>query len=300
MLDQIEAAWSLWDRIQKLRKTPREVDTDSIAGRFYNVFESHGVYRNQIPRFFGNRLKVEDVQSNASLLPMLNESLLEALCERFSIRREWLDGADQQPHLIHSFYKHPEDFENFIANLRSLNPEGELRGVVISPLDENGRTPALMILEEGIGWVGQKLIYRYHLCDNWPFSYWKARAYLTACIAIAWKNKIYVRGRKAASKKIAPFAEGKTLMGWGGEGIEVLGHKHWEPEDMALSPAKFLLEIDPEKDNFGLQSALILWLELQQDGFMDTGLCMYEPEKVRKLFEDDLANFSGNGLNRTS
>jgi hypothetical protein len=280
MLDQIDAAWSLWDRIQKLRKKPRE----SIAERFYRVFESHGVHRNQIPRFFGHGLKVEDVQSNASLLPKLNESLLEALCKRFSIRREWLDGADQQPHHTHSF-------KNFVTNLRELNPIGELRGLVIAPSDENGATSALLILEESIGWVAHKTIYRYHLCDEWPFSYWKARAYLTACIAIAWKNAVHVRGRKAKSKEIAPFIGGKTLMGWGEIGIEGLGHKHWDPEDMALWPEKFQLGLDPERDNFGIQAGLRLWLELQKDGCMDTGLSMYEPNEVRKLFENNLKSF---------
>jgi hypothetical protein len=78
-------------------------------------------------------------------------------------------------------------------------------------------------------------------------------------------------------------------MGW--RALGALGHRQWEPEDMALWPERFLLGIDQERDNFGIRSALKLWLELQQDGFMDTGLPMYEPEEVKKLFESSLAKF---------
>jgi hypothetical protein len=216
MLDQVEAAMSLWDRFKKWHSEKRDSACESVADRFYSVFETHGVHRNQIPRFFGHGLTLEDVQTNVSLLPKLTEAVLEAVCDSFSIRREWLDGADKQAHPTHNFYKHPEDFRRFIINLKATNPEGDLSGVVVSPSAEDMSTSALMILEERIGWISQKPIFRYYLCDNWPFSYWKARAYLTACIAIAWKNKIYIRGSKADSKVIARFAEGKSLMGWDG------------------------------------------------------------------------------------
>lgn len=289
MLDQIEAAISLLDRFKKWRRTRRESVQESIAGRFCRVFEAHGVHRNQIPRFFGHGLKLEDVQNDASLLPKLEEHLLEAVCERFAIRREWLDGADKQAHPKHNFYKYPTDFASFVTKLRTANPDGELGGVVIAPSDCHGDAAALLILEEGIGWVGQQPIYRYHLCDDWVFSYWKARAYLTACVAIAWKHAVYVRGGKATSKEIDLLAGGETLMGWRGQGFGQIGHRRWDPEDMALRPDQFLSGIDPERDAFGIRSGLQLWLKLQHDGFMDTGLPMYEKGAVRSLFESELA-----------
>ncbi|MFS0756516.1 hypothetical protein ABC383_17715 [Noviherbaspirillum sp. 1P10PC] len=289
MLDQIEAAMSLWDRFKKWRQSSHEIDQELITVRFSRVFEAHGVHRNQIPRFFGHDLKLEDVQSDVSLLLKLDERHLEKVCELFSVRREWLDGADKQVHPTHSFYKHPSDFVSFIKNLQAANPNGELSGVVISPSDSGGKGAALLVLEERIGWVGQKPIFRYHLCDEWPFSYWKARAYLTACIAIAWKNAVYIRGIKASSKEIALLARGEILMGWEGEGFSAIGYRQWDPEDMALLPDKFLLGIDPERGNFGTRSGLKLWLQLHEDGFMDTGLSMYKQEEVRKLFQIELA-----------
>lgn len=289
MLDQVEAALSLWDRFKRWRRTGNESVQESIAGRFCRVFSSHGVHRNQIPRFFGHGLTLEDVQSDFSLLQKLDERLLEAVCKRFAIRREWLDGADKQVHPTHSFYKRPSEFAFFLNNLRNTNPGGELGGVVIAPSDSNENAAALLILEEGIGWVGEKPIYRYHLCDDWAFSYWKARAYLTACVAIAWKQSVYVRGSQGTSKEIDLLSQGEYLLGWGGEGFGPIGHRQWDPEDMALWPDKFLSGIDPERGKFGIRSGLQLWLTLHQEGFMDTGLSMYDETAVRGRFESELA-----------
>ncbi len=157
----------------------------------------------EIPRFFGRELRLEDVQNNTSLLPKLDEHHLDALCRLFAVRREWLDGADKQPHPMHSFYKRPRDFAAFINNLQLANPDGELSGVVIAP-EDSCEGVALIILEETIGWVGEKPIFRYHLCDEWPFSYWKARAYLTACIAIAWKVQVLVRSNHCLTDQLQP------------------------------------------------------------------------------------------------
>ena len=40
------------------RKRPQE----TVAGRFIRLFESHGVHRNQIPRFFGHGLAVQQIR----------------------------------------------------------------------------------------------------------------------------------------------------------------------------------------------------------------------------------------------
>lgn len=289
LLDQIEAAMSLWDRFKRWRRTRDEPASESIAGRFCRLFETHGVHRNQIPRFFDRGLTLEDVQNDVSLLAKLDEQLLESACERFAIRREWLDGADVQAHPTHRFYKRPSDFASFVSSLQAANPDGELRGVVIAPFDGGDNAPALLILEEQIGWVGERSICRYHLCDDWVFSYWKARAYLAACVAIGWKKGAYIRGRKAPRKEIDLLASGKTLMGWDGEGFGAIGSRRWDPEYLALRPDSFLSGLDPELENFGLRSGLQLWLDLQRDGFMDTGLPMYEEGVLRTLFERELA-----------
>lgn len=289
MLDQIESALSLLDRFKKWRLDRKNPPVEPVASRFVRLFESHGVHRNQIPRFFGHGLTLIDVQDDGALLTKLDETLLGAACNQFAVRMEWLDGAESQVHPSHDFYKHPEGFADFLVQLKSANPDGKLRGVLIVPNDRDGQAGALLILQETVGAVGEKPIYRYHLCNNWAFSYWKARAYLTACVALAWKHQAYVHGIRMPNKEIARLAEGKTLLGWKGEGIWELGNKTWDPEDMALTPGAFLEDVDPEQENFGIKSGLRLWLELEEQGLMETGCPV---ANVRQLFQQELEKYS--------
>ncbi len=292
MIAEVLASLNILEKLGKFGIWVRVIldkPVETIACRFIRLFESHGVHRNQIPRFFGHGLELKDVQDDASLVAKLDEKILEAACTRFAVRREWLDGAESQIHPDHDFYKYPKDFADFLVQLKTANPDGMLRGVLIAPNDQGWQAGALLILRETVGAVGEKPIYRYHLCNNWAFSYWKARAYLTACVAIAWKRRVYVHGLRIPAKEIKKLAEGKTLLGWQGEGIGELGSKTWDPEDMALKPGAFLEGVDPEQDNFGIRSGLRLWLELEEQGLMGTG----DPvTNVRQLFQQELEKYS--------
>ncbi|HEY4697895.1 MAG TPA: hypothetical protein VIH29_07805 [Gallionella sp.] len=282
----IEKLGKLWDRMRGRKSVPAE----TIVTRFIRLFESHGVHRNQIPRFIGHGLTLKDVQDDASLLAKLDEPLLEAACEMFAVRREWLDGAELQVHPCHDFYKYPEKFGAFLIKLMNENFDAHIQGVLIAP-EELGEADALLILQESIGFVGDKPIYRYHLCHNWLFTYWKARAYLTACVAIAWKGKAHIHGVRLPKKEIEKLAEGMTLLGWKGEGIWEFGSVTWHPEDMALEPGAFLKDVDPEIDNFGIKSALNLWLDLEEQGLMDTGMGTDFSVKARQLFQRELEKY---------
>lgn len=269
-------------------KKPPPPQTESVSTRFIRLFESHGVHRNQIPRFFGYGLTLKDVQDDASLIVKLNEEMLDAACERFAVRREWLDGAESQIHPFHDFYKNPKKFKAFIDSLKANTPDGNLQGVLVAPSDKAFHIEALIILQETIGHIGEKEIYRLHLCNNWPFSYWKARAFLTSCVAIAWKEKVYIHGVRKPKSMIEKIAYGETLLGWNGDGIWHFGSVDWYPEDMALKPNEFLDGIDPERDSFGIKSGLKLWLDLDSEGLMDTGI----RTGTRTLFEQELEKFT--------
>lgn len=291
MLGEVNAALTLWDRFRKWRGSRKNPPVESVATRFIRLFESHDVHRNQIPRFFGHGLLPKDVQDDASLFAKLDEAMLDAACTHFAVRREWLEGAESQVYPRHDFYKHPEDVARFLESLKAINPDGELDGVLIAPAEDVGE--ALLILQETIGAVGDKPIYRYHLCNNWLFEYWKSRAYLAAFVAIAWKSKVHVRGVFMPRKELDRMATGDDLLIPRDEGVWAFGGKKWHPEDMALRPDVFLRGIDPERNNFGITAGLDLWLTLDQQGYMDTGLGMYDGAAVRRLFEQELANHSG-------
>ncbi len=260
--------------------------------RFVELFEGHSVARSQIPGFlegYDIELSLSDLVDDDALLRRIDESLLNRVCEIFGIRREWLDGVDLQIYCGHDFYKHPEQFEEFIKRLKANNPDAQFDGVLLVPEAPCNHDQALIILQEMIGSIGDKPIYRYYLCNNWYYSYWKSRVYLTACIAIAWKQNIDIQGRYLSQEKIEPLADGTILLGWQGEGIWQFGGKHWYPEDMALNPDVFLKGIDPERDDFGIKSALKLWLELEGKGLMNTAL----GKEMRKEFEHRLRMVDG-------
>jgi hypothetical protein len=79
----------------------------SVSQRFVELFEAHGVRRNQIPRVLGYDLALGDLVDDASLLAKLTEPLLDAACSLFGVRREWLDVAGEDPYSNHAFYKKP-------------------------------------------------------------------------------------------------------------------------------------------------------------------------------------------------
>jgi hypothetical protein len=103
-LNILERLGKFWNWFRTRRKPPVE----SVATRLVRLFESHGVRRNQIPRFINHGLTLKDVQDDASLLPKLDEMFVAAVCERFAVRREWLDGVESQIHPCLDFYKNPE------------------------------------------------------------------------------------------------------------------------------------------------------------------------------------------------
>ncbi len=291
MFGEINSFLNIWDRFRKWnisRKNSLVTPIETIAARFVRLFESHGVHRNQIPRFFGYGLTLKDVQDDASLLTKLDEDMLAAACTLFAVRREWLDGAESQVYQDHDFYKYPTEFLGFLEGLKADNPSGQMRGVLIAPIERKWHAQALIILQETIGHVGNKSICRYHLCNNWMFTYWKARGYLTACIAIAWKHKVYIHGIIKSNNLIDQLARGETLLGWQGEGIWALGHTDWNPEDMTLQPDEFLDGIAPERNNYGIKSGLEIWLDLEERGLMESGF----GANARELFQQELAKHS--------
>jgi hypothetical protein len=283
---------SILSILEKLRNWCSKVEpkpkspVESVAARFIRLFESHGVHRNQIPRFFGHGLLTKDVQDDVSLLPRLDEEMLEDACSRFAVRREWLDGAEEDIHPLHDFYKYPKKFQLFIEELIQENPQGQLEGVLIAPVEDNWGAESLLLLQEVVGHLGDRPIYRFHLCNNWAHRYWKARGYLTACIAIAWKRKVYIHGVTKRHVEISPLASGKSLLGWAGEGIWSFGNVTWHPKDMALHPEDFLKDITPERNNFGIKSALKLWLELEGQGHMESEF----GQDARELFNGELTS----------
>lgn len=282
ILKEIESAQTLWKKA--FPKKDQDKSHSSVASRFVLLFETHGVHRNQIPRFFGHDLTLIDVEDDKSLLPKLSEEILTDACNMFAVRREWLDGAESRIYQHLDFYKQPEEFITFIEQLKSNVPDGMLDGVLLVPDKKCLGEHALLILEETIGYVGDKEIYRQYICNSPNYKYWKCNAYITSFMAISWKRKVYIKGRYVPNDLIKDYWEGEKLMGWNGDGTFAIKGKFWYPEDMTFSPEEYLKEVD--EGLHGKIMGLKAWIDLYDDGFMDSGL-NYPTAKHKFLAELD-------------
>jgi hypothetical protein len=286
IFSEINNAIGLIERFVRALKWWKAKPVTSISPRFVELFEAHGVCRNQIPRVLGHDLMISDFVDDVSLLAKLTEPVLNEACSLFGVRREWLDTAGEKPYAHHSFYKYPEDFQRFIKELKEAHAETELTGYLVVSDEAAPQDQAFLILAEAIAVLGDTTIYRYHVCDTWIFGYWKSRAYLTACVAIAWKHGVHVVGRYADRRELSILAQSRNLPGPILEQLASSGRR-WYAEDLALLPNVYLQDVDRETDRFGLISALSLWLQLHDDGWMDTGL----KKKVRSAFEAELGTY---------
>jgi hypothetical protein len=283
MFGELNSAIAIFERVSTALKKRKAKPVTSVSQRFVELFEAHGVRRNQIPRVFGHNLALSDLVDDTGLLAKLTEPVLDAACSLFGIRREWFDGAGEEPYARHDFYKSQQDFQRFIERLKAENPDAELTGYLVVAEETAPQDPAFLILAEAIATPGDTTIYRYHVCDTWIFGYWKSRAYLTACVAIAWKNKVHVTGRYADRRELSILADSANLPGPVLERLASTGRR-WYAEDLALRPDLYLRGVDPEIEGYGVSSALHMWLQLDDEGWMDTGL----KQKVRPAFEAEL------------
>jgi hypothetical protein len=272
-------------RKRKLKQASLET---TLQDRFIQLFEVHNVHRNQIPRFFQHGLAPKDLDSNDDLLKALTEEMLEDACNLFAVNREWLDGESKEIYTLHDFYEEPYKFREFLSGLVS-NAKFGIRVIVLAPETciKTERNEALLIIEEPIQEIGNKMIYRYHLCNNWISDYWKSRAYLTACITMAWNMQLTVIGRKVDNNIICKI-DGTEFISKTALRSLISRGKPWYPEDMALFPEAFLDELDFEINNFGLISGLRLWIELYDEGLMQVDVGKKGSKEVYLKFQDAL------------
>lgn len=287
IISEINGLWTLLERVARLIKLRRSPKRNSVADRFLLLFQAHGIHPNQIPRYFDHGLTLNDLRGEDTLLPKLTESVLEDACSHFAIKREWLDGVEEDPYISHHCNL-PNEFQLFIDGLIRRNPGAQLGGYLVVSTSTDAHSESILVIEESIGAVGEKPVYRHHICDGWVFEYWKSRAYLAACIAVAWKRNVFIGGRSVCASTLATLTERKSLIGPMLE--QHLGsQRRWHAEDLALDPDEFLRGVDRELNNFGLISALRRWLSLEEEGWMDTGHGL----PVRPLFEAELKRYEG-------
>lgn len=287
IFSEANAAVELFARLRNWL-CPLSREPATLAERFLQVFEAHGVHRNQIPRFFGRGITLKDVQSADRLFEALTEDALRGVCELFAINRSWLDGAACEIYPIHRCYKQPKKFRKALDQL--IDGGNTLNGwVLVGARGKRAKYEvydATLIIGEEIGWVEDKPIHRFHLWDQWIFDYWKCRAYLAACVAYCWKRDVPIFGLYGDRKKINRITKGKAFLPRDdtGGGMSLVGPR-WHPEDMVTLPEVFLSGIAKRDGSVGEKLGLKLWLDLEAEGWMRSSAERSRRKEFQRMLE---------------
>lgn len=285
-ISQITGLFQLGERLvgywKKWRKPPVP---ETLAGRFIRLFESHGVHRNQIPRFFGHGLQFKDVQDDATLLPCLTDIHLADACELFGVQRQWLERGEGCAHVRRYFYVQPQAFGAFLdeklaarKELRDVPVKAELFGLS----EPDRRVESTLVIAVPIGELNEEVIYRFHHVDGGPLGYWKSRVSTATLVAQALARNLWVSGRACDAKRLGKLTYETDVLGHQGRETLMDSSRRWDVEDWLLDPEALLDGVDPERDSFGVRAALEMWLKLDTEGWMKHP---YANKGARKKFE---------------
>lgn len=272
MLDQIEAFFSLRDRFKRfLAKGAEQPTAETLAGRFFSLFEAHGVHRNQIPRFFGHGLQLKDVQSDDALMQCLTDAHLADACELFNVQRQWLERGEGRAHVRHHFYLQPTAFGAFLDEMLAAGtalPEVVLKVELFGVLAPLSHVDSTLVIAQPIGLLNDEAIYRYHHVDCGPLGNWKSRVSTAALVAQALARKLWINGRNCNAKHLGRQTYEAEL--WATQSCDALmaGSHRMDAEDWLVEPDALLQGMDPEANRYGVTSALELWLKLEAQGLM--------------------------------
>lgn len=274
MFGDVLAFFQLYDRFKnKFLITQRYGQDSSLSSRFFALFESHGVHRNQIPEFFGHGLDISSCDSERELLKKLTPDIITDAAELFGINKDWLEGSSAEIYDIPDFYKHPEEFESYLSSLLERTSANRLSAYALSVRKNkmNPQNDSLLIIAEPIGELNQREIYKHHLLGRWGIHYWKSRAYFTACCALLYKHGFLVVGKYVQRDWLSEVCGGQKLLKYDfterNGGVDFPTKGSWIVSEFVEMPDKYLNGIDTERGH-AVNLALDMWLSLSENGFM--------------------------------
>jgi len=265
--------------------------TVNIAARFVNLFNSHGVHRHQIPTFFDHGLSIHTCATDDELLKHITPEMLSDAAELFGVSLDWLQGASTEIYEVPDFYKYPEKFNEYLVNLKTKRPAADFHAYALIGKNKKfgqDKHDGLIIITEIIGEINERPIYRYHLSGKWIVSYWKCRGCFTACCALLFKQRIYPVGIYVEGEWLSKVIDGHCLLEYNyvdmGGMVNVPGKGRWAVNELIEIPKTFIDGVRAEHNNFGLKSALSLWLELSDYMDIEDG----SHQQVKTTFQREL------------
>ena len=254
------------------RKQRQKNHAAEVVERFVYLFKAHGIERTQIPRFLSedSGITVADVSTDERLLHVLDEKTLNAVCDKFGVRRRWLDGADKQVYDLLYHCKDLPEYLSFIKTITGKHPDEFCFLYAYKPGDTStdlfkSRPDISLVFAEPIAEIDQQTIYRYYpLSCPLPWGNTEARFNLYAFFTLAFSTHgLVLKGHDVSSKFITELAEGKIIP----EVMKIKGI--WHPDEYAFSAISHEMPMDShEIDEFWKYINKKGWLKLFDEGII--------------------------------
>lgn len=185
---KVNKLWQLFAGKSKLNPL------DSVAQRFLQVFQDHGVEVAQIPRLLP-QIRLDDLKTPVSLLAALSPQVLDQAAHLFGVRTAWLEGVDDEIYEYRHCYKQPVRFFEHLAPL--CCGEIDIIGFPLRVLtatkhldrDDSGAQLLIPVLVEKVADLGDEVIERYYIyCDGWDWSHPPGRIQLKAMVRMVFNT----------------------------------------------------------------------------------------------------------------
>lgn len=178
------------DLFKKLDADNPHDSVNLIPKRFRQLFRDHGVADSQIPRLF-SEITFDDLKSDESLIKKLTPALVDQVAAFFNVRSEWIEAVDDRIYSPLSCYKQPELFFELFNAIKIDSFDFPLRLITsVEKLDykSDQYQPVMLVLVEKIRQIGDDVIYRYYLDDEWDWAHAPCRIQLKAIAKVVYQH----------------------------------------------------------------------------------------------------------------
>ncbi len=137
--------------LRRLKGSQKPDPVTIVAERFLTLFAEHGIAPAQIQQFLP-QLTLDKLNSVEALLRALTNPVLDEAAALFKVRREWLDGVDDQIYRCECCYKNPERFFEILTGLTTDFASFPVRvlysGKRLDGSDQRVQSLALVLVEK--------------------------------------------------------------------------------------------------------------------------------------------------------
>lgn len=228
----------------------RESSIPSVAAlltRVRQVFSEQGLKPGHLARFFALMnapfdFRLDHYRTDAALLAWLDDEKSDWIAQTFGIRREWLDGEDEQVYQRYHFDKNPRHFWEVASPERAtasgLMPEAYfIRWGTGGDWAKKGHSAVFVVLALPLCQLSTELIIYRYVSDFNPYAWDYPRCHIQMR---AWARLLYgrgyiINGRQMTYNTGEKFESNSNFLRNFVNDGSLVKRLDWHPDDFALS-----------------------------------------------------------------